>query len=627
MFVSGRRLAVLLIGAAAVVAALLTTFRIPGRRRSRAVGTVAPLQPLAAMGTAPAAATPASDPAERSARSGPAIVTRPAVEVVSGRRPWRDLGIAHLPASVATSRRTSRTRRLAAALGILLLAVPLTSVLGGSGGHGPKTNSAASQGPKGNPEKSTGPRPKPTPTPTAAPTRTPTPTPTPSATTSSPSPTGTTVPSSGYSVATWGNDANAGTLASPWRTLQKAANAVPAGGTVYLRSGTYAGFTMSRSGTATAEITLTEYPGETATISGSGGPMKVIALNGVHDVTIANLTVENAPAQYGAGIYIENGAYDVTLVNNILQNNRSFGVKVVGSTKVTIQDNTIRKNETGIEISGAGEGVLIHANRIHSNDRMIVNDATAWNDRGANAISFYRTTGTVTATSNTIYGNRAVSHDYGFDGGAFEVYASSNLIIRSNTLWDNENVLETGTDGTSCSNNRFTRNVAYRGTTTSVAGPSMGMILRCAKDMLVANNTFIGLDKFALDVSLAGGFAGSIDGLKIHNNVAVGSEHPYSLDTAIPSTVSINYNLVHNPMGGAIAYVYGKGNTNLLSQFSTWTGFDRNGLQADPQFVAPATNDYHLKTTSPGIDRGIDLGSVTSGYLGPAPDVGRYEIK
>ena len=433
------------------------------------------------------------------------------------------------------------------------------------------------------------------------------------------------MPTSGYSVATWGNDANAGTLAAPWRTLQKAANTIPAGGTVYLRNGTYPGFTMSRSGTSTAEITFTEYPGETATISGTGGPWKVVALNGVHDVTISNLTVQNAPAQYGAGIYIENGAYNVTVINNVLENNRSFGIKVVGSTWVTIQDNVIRKNETGIEISGAGEGVLIHSNRIYSNDRMIVNDATAWNDRGANAISFYRTTGTVTATSNTIYGNRAASHDYGFDGGAFEVYASSNLVIRANTLWDNENVLETGTDGTNCSNNKFTRNVAYRGATTSVAGPSMGMILRCAKDMLVANNTLVGLDKFAFDVSLAGGFAGSIDGLKIHNNIAVGGEHPYSLDTAIPGTVSINYNLVQNSMGGAIAYVYGKGNTNLLSQFSTWTGFDRNGIQADPQFTAPATNDYHLKTTSPGNRSGH--GSWQRHVRVPRPGPGPGQVR
>ncbi len=42
-----------------------------------------------------------------------------------------------------------------------------------------------------------------------------------------------------YYVATTGNDANSGTLASPWRTIQKAANTMSAGDTVLIRGGTY----------------------------------------------------------------------------------------------------------------------------------------------------------------------------------------------------------------------------------------------------------------------------------------------------------------------------------------------------------------------------------------------------
>jgi hypothetical protein len=194
-------------------------------------------------------------------------------------------------------------------------------------------------------------------------------------------------------------------------------------------------------------------------------------------------------------------------------------------------------------------------------------------------------------------------------------------------LWDNENVVETGSDGTNCSNLMFTRNVAYHGSTTSVAGPAMGLILRCASNSLVANNAFYGLDKFTFDVSLAGGFATSIDGLKIQNNIAVGTDHPYSLDTAIPSTVTINYNVIHNPSGGAIAYVYGRGNTNLLSQFASWTGFDIRGIQADPQYVSPSTSDFHIRTTSPAIDKGVGIAGVTAGFLGTAPDMGRYETR
>jgi parallel beta-helix repeat protein len=537
-------------------------------------------------------------------------------------RPVARIGRAGVAGQPPPGRKPAPT--VAAVLAGLLIVVPLATVLAGSGGAGQgKGQAGKSQQPRSNPHKTQAPTTAPSATRTPTPTMTTPPTTAPTATPASTA----APPTTGFSVATWGSDANAGTLSSPWRTLQKAANAVPAGGIVYLRGGTYGGFTMTRSGTSTAEITFTEYPGEEARISGTGGAAKVVWLNGVHNVTISRLTIENGPSQYGAGVFIEGGSYAVTIANNILQQNRSFGLKIQGSTGVSVRNNEIRKNETGIEISGSGEGVMITGNAIHTNDRMIVNDSTAWNDRGANGIVFHRTTGRITVTNNTLYGNRGASHDYGFDGGAFEIYASSNLTISSNTLWDNENVVETGTDGTTCSNNVFARNVAYRGATTSVAGPSMGLILRCASNMLIANNTFTDLDKFTFDVSLAGGFSGSIDGLRILNNVAVSVDHPYSLDTVIPTTVTINYNIAQNRAGGAIAYVYGRGNTNTLSQFSSWTGFEAKGLQADPQYVNPAAADFTVKTTSPAIDKAALVSGITSGYLGLAPDIGRFEIK
>ncbi|HEY3255894.1 MAG TPA: hypothetical protein VGJ91_18175, partial [Polyangiaceae bacterium] len=42
-----------------------------------------------------------------------------------------------------------------------------------------------------------------------------------------------------YYVATTGSDANAGTLAAPFATLQKGADVAVAGDTVYIRGGTY----------------------------------------------------------------------------------------------------------------------------------------------------------------------------------------------------------------------------------------------------------------------------------------------------------------------------------------------------------------------------------------------------
>ena len=42
-----------------------------------------------------------------------------------------------------------------------------------------------------------------------------------------------------YYVSTSGSDTNPGTLGSPWRTIQHAANTVAAGGSVFVRAGVY----------------------------------------------------------------------------------------------------------------------------------------------------------------------------------------------------------------------------------------------------------------------------------------------------------------------------------------------------------------------------------------------------
>lgn len=78
-------------------------------------------------------------------------------------------------------------------------------------------------------------------------------------------PTGTS-----YYVSPNGDDANAGTLATPFRTVQKCAEVAQAGDTCYLRAGTYREtVTVPRSGAAGQPIVFASYPGELATLSGA----------------------------------------------------------------------------------------------------------------------------------------------------------------------------------------------------------------------------------------------------------------------------------------------------------------------------------------------------------------------
>jgi len=376
-------------------------------------------------------------------------------------------------------------------------------------------------------------------------------------------------------------------------------------------AGVYGPFTVARSG-----LTIVGASPEAVV---SGGTY-VILVRGVTSATIRGLTIQDAPDQWGSGVRVESSS-GVVIEQNLIRNNHSFGVKVKDATGTIIRDNEITKNDTGIELSGAVAGTVVSGNRIHENDRMVTSS------RGGNGVVFTKTVGQVTATNNLLWGNRAPHPaDSGYDGGAFEIYAASDLRIEGNVVWDNNNVMETGTDGTAqCSRLRFVRNVAYGAGT--VPNETQGMILRCAADSLIANNTFDGLDTFAFYVSVSGAYAGSVDGLRIEDNIVAGGRS-YSLAAGLPPSLVIDYNLSYPggssaQYGSYVGYVEGKGNTSSLAQFSTWTGYDHHGVQADPGFFDRLVHDYHLGPQSPAIDAGIDV--TGDGFSGLTVDLGAYE--
>jgi hypothetical protein len=83
----------------------------------------------------------------------------------------------------------------------------------------------------------------------------------------------TTASAANYYVApaaSGGSDGNPGTLASPFATIQRAANSAIAGDTVFIRAGTYREtVTPANSGTSGARIIYQNYPGETVTLNGA----------------------------------------------------------------------------------------------------------------------------------------------------------------------------------------------------------------------------------------------------------------------------------------------------------------------------------------------------------------------
>ena len=73
-----------------------------------------------------------------------------------------------------------------------------------------------------------------------------------------------------YFVGVQGDDANAGTAAAPFRTIQKAADLMQAGDTCYVREGVYRETVRpANAGAEGAPITFRAFEGEEAVVSGA----------------------------------------------------------------------------------------------------------------------------------------------------------------------------------------------------------------------------------------------------------------------------------------------------------------------------------------------------------------------
>ncbi|MCZ7590376.1 MAG: discoidin domain-containing protein [Gaiella sp.] len=126
-----------------------------------------------------------------------------------------------------------------------------------------------------------------------------------------------------------GSDSNPGTISAPWRSIAKAWGSVPAGSVINVREGTYTSQTMltSRSASASNPITLRAYPGESVTLSYSGGGGAAVYVANVTGLRIQGFTVANSA---GDGIKVSSSS-DVEIIANTIYGCARQGILVGGS--------------------------------------------------------------------------------------------------------------------------------------------------------------------------------------------------------------------------------------------------------------------------------------------------------
>lgn len=417
-----------------------------------------------------------------------------------------------------------------------------------------------------------------------------------------------------YYVTKAGLDANPGTLASPWLTIQKAANTMAAGDSVIVGAGTYA-----ETGTADGQV-LTK-------------------AHGAHDNYIVFYTSAGAITK---GFYILHNYIQVegfTLIN--YDTNLLPIVEVYGDC-ARIMNNTIDGVDTthtvaGIYLESVSDSNLVQGNTIQNIYLTMVSMGGHENLVYDN--SFYRTWGDalhVWGTNNIIRGNEFnvigvnnvhehidIIQVFGAGGESHDIIFEDNYAHDSDcqvcNLSDSDlpglynwtfrnnlfiNILGQASVGllkTKFYNNTFVNCSKY---TAHMLTFNMDCSWGCADSSEVVNNLFIGCGAQP-DASGTGGWYGGL------------VEEAGGVKGAV-----YDYNYVTRP----VAESYGA-KAGFISAYGHETHRVNGG---DPLFVNIASN-WNLQIGSPAIDAGLTIASFADDYAGTARpqgagwDIGAYE--
>jgi len=261
---------------------------------------------------------------------------------------------------------------------------------------------------------------------------TPTPTPTPTPTTTlTPAPT----PISQYFVSNTGSDSNPGTLSQPFKTIQKGIDSLAAGNTLYVRGGIYNETVIeSISGTSSAPIVISSYPGETAVIDGTGlspahtSPWQIVEIKGSY-IIFQNFVLTNSGSR---GITVDNSAQNVVL-NNLNVNHIWFTGIVLYGNNGTVKNSQVWQTNLANSASPGSTGwggALTFGDTGHPSwgiNAVIYNDQV-YQNWGEGILGMYTYNG-------LIEGNRV------WDNWALDIYMDqvSNTTIDDNLVFYTDN--------------------------------------------------------------------------------------------------------------------------------------------------------------------------------------------
>ena len=457
-------------------------------------------------------------------------------------------------------------------------------------------------------------------------------------------PTGTT-----YYVATTGSDSNPGTLAAPFATLQHAATVAVAGDTVLARQGVYnALLTPPHSGNTTqGPITFASYPGELATIDGTGlavpgGQNGLVTLNNSSYVVIEGFELRNYSTtsiqQVPVGIYVTGAGSGVQIVNNHIHNitttaattakkcgSDALGMAVYGSkAPASINGLVISGNEldsllTGcsesMSIDGNVDGYEVTSNLVHDNNNIGI-DSIGFEKVSPDPAYDQARNGEVRGNvvyNITSYGNPDYGKQYAADG--IYVDGGTQIVIEQNVVYATDLGVELASEhgGHVTSYITARNNLVFGNNSNGISIGGYGKARGGTDHCTIVNNTL-----FDNDTKKTGSGELQIqwyatNNVFENNIVYAGPQglfvHSYTSSEAAPAV--LDDNLYFGAIGATEAqFQWNKKRVKGFAAYRTASGQDAHSSFVDPLFVNTSTPDFDVQAGSPALGAGTDLGAV-----------------
>ncbi|MGB8167561.1 MAG: right-handed parallel beta-helix repeat-containing protein [Chthoniobacteraceae bacterium] len=438
-----------------------------------------------------------------------------------------------------------------------------------------------------------------------------------------------------YYVATKGNDANPGTLAAPWKTIQKAADTLQPGDTVFVRRGVYKGLvTINVSGAPGLPITFTNYSNEKPVIDGSGivPPEEDRALIFIQDrsyLVVRGFEVRNfstaKPNLQPSGIFVTGASHDIELRNNNVhairnthKDGNAFGIAIYGTsaaqavTGLVIEGNEVHHLKTGnsesMVLNGNVTGFAVTNNRVHDNNNIGIDFAGFEEtvadpllDRARDGVCRGNVVWNISSRSNPSY-HGAASADGIYCDGAKNVLIERNLIYLCDIGVELASEHAGGNSDGCILRDNFISRCRVTGLGLGGYDALRGSTMNCT----VTNNTFYQNDTLRTgsgEVMLQ--FYLTNNTLK-QNVLFAGAQNVFVSNPAASNASTVfDYNC-YFAKGGAADSEWQWKEVGAIG-FEAWkmsTGQDGHSIFADPKFVKPTVGNFRLKLDSPAVNAG-----------------------